>query len=507
MKVVLYLRYSSEKQNEQSIEGQDRICREYCARQGYDIVCAYIDRATSAFKATDKRTQFQRMISDSSKRLWEGVVVYKLDRFARNRYDSATYKARLKKNGVRVISATENISDNPEGIILESVLEGMAEYYSLELSQKVKRGMYEGAMHGTSLGGQIPLGYKTVDKKFVIDEAGAAIVREAFDMYIAGMSANKIAQTFNERGYRSSTGAPFNDNSFRTMFKNKRYLGIYKYKDMEIPNAIPAIITQETWDKAQARMALNRAAPARGLAKVDYLLSQKIFCGECGRHMAGTCGRSGGNGNYYYYYQCPANRTHECHKKTVKKEWIERIVIEDAYKHLTPEMIETIADKAVEQCKRDLAENTLIPTLEADIAELQKRRNNYIQALAIAPDVPEIAACIRDYGTQIKEKEAELARVKSQVVTLERDEVIFFLSKFLNGDIEDKNYQRQIVDLFVSKVIVYDLPDGGTQIRVDYNVKENPPSFYSSAMDDSGSPFTTVSNLFVITSLLKVRGG
>ena len=116
MDVVLYMRYSSDRQNEQSIEGQHRKCKQFCEANGYNIVDVYIDRALSAFHDTAKRIDFQRMIADSDKRQWQGVVVYKLDRFARNRYDSATYKAKLKKNGVRVISATENLSDNPEGV-------------------------------------------------------------------------------------------------------------------------------------------------------------------------------------------------------------------------------------------------------------------------------------------------------------------------------------------------------------------------------------------------------
>ena len=165
MDVVLYMRYSSDRQTEQSIEGQNRVCMEFCKRQGYNVVGKYIDRATSAFKDTEKRAEFNRMIKDSDKQMWQGVIVYKLDRFARNRYDSATYKARLKKNGIKVISATENISDNPEGIILEAVLEGMAEFYSKELSQKISRGMRESAYKCHSIGGHIPLGYKIVDKK------------------------------------------------------------------------------------------------------------------------------------------------------------------------------------------------------------------------------------------------------------------------------------------------------------------------------------------------------
>ena len=158
--VTLYLRFSSEKQKEQSIEGQLRDCIAYCKRHGYRIVAIYVDRATTARKDVEKRVHFQEMISDSIHHLWDLVVVWKLDRFARNREDSAMFKMKLRKNGVRVKSATETISENPEGIILESVLEGIAEYYSADLSQKITRGMRESALKGQSIGGRVPLGYK-----------------------------------------------------------------------------------------------------------------------------------------------------------------------------------------------------------------------------------------------------------------------------------------------------------------------------------------------------------
>ena len=144
MKAVIYARYSCDHQREESIEGQLRECKAFADRKGYTVVDSYIDRAMSA--KTDNRPQFQQMIHDSSKGLFDYVIVWKLDRFARNRYDSAHYKAQLRKNGVKVISATEVISEGAEGIILESVLEGFAEYYSAELSEKVIRGMTENAL-------------------------------------------------------------------------------------------------------------------------------------------------------------------------------------------------------------------------------------------------------------------------------------------------------------------------------------------------------------------------
>ena len=144
--VVLYLRYSSSKQNETSIIAQRLECEKYCERNNFNIVGEYVDEAKTG--KTDLRNDFQRMIEDSSKKLFQGIVVYQLDRFARNRYDSAIYKSKLKKDGIKVYSAKENISDDASGILVESVLEGMAEYYSAELAQKVNRNMRLNAMNG-----------------------------------------------------------------------------------------------------------------------------------------------------------------------------------------------------------------------------------------------------------------------------------------------------------------------------------------------------------------------
>ena len=178
MNAVIYARYSTESQREESIEGQIRECTEYAVRNGITLLGSYIDRALSA--RTADRPDFQRMIADSEKGLFDAVLVWKLDRFSRDRYDSAHYKHILKKNGVRVISAKENISDGPEGIILESMLEGYAEYYSAELSQKIQRGQHENAMKCKNNGGTIPFGYY-VDKTtggLTIDTVQAPVVWE-----------------------------------------------------------------------------------------------------------------------------------------------------------------------------------------------------------------------------------------------------------------------------------------------------------------------------------------
>ena len=185
-KAVIYARFSSAAQNEQSIDGQLTVCHEYAERNGYQIIDEYIDRAISG--RSDDRPQFQQMISDARSRAFQYVLVYKLDRFSRNRYDSAIYKVQLKKFGVKVISCMENIGDNPESIILEAVLEASAEYYSIDLAQKIKRGQIESAKKGYYLASHPPLGYKREDKRLVVDPDTAPHVKWAFDSYAAGTS-------------------------------------------------------------------------------------------------------------------------------------------------------------------------------------------------------------------------------------------------------------------------------------------------------------------------------
>ena len=169
MNVVIYARFSCHSQTEQSIEGQLKVCYEYAQAHQYTVIGEYIDRAQSG--TSDNRTDFQRMILDSEKHTFQGVLVYQLDRFARNRYDSAIYKAKLKKNGVRVLSARENITEDASGILIEGVLESMAEYYSAELSQKINRGRKINASKCPSNGSNPGLGYKVdKDRRFYVDE-------------------------------------------------------------------------------------------------------------------------------------------------------------------------------------------------------------------------------------------------------------------------------------------------------------------------------------------------
>jgi len=502
MNVVLYMRYSSDKQTEQSIEGQRRVCMDFCEKNGYEVVEQYIDRATSAFKDTDKRTQFQKMIRDSEKQQWQGVVVYKLDRFARNRYDSATYKAKLKKNGVRVISATENISENPEGVILEAVLEGMAEFYSKELSQKITRGMYESASKGKSIGGYSPLGYKNVNKKLVVDEAGAVIVKEAFRLYAQGKSMADICALFNSKGYRTAKGAEFNKNSFHSMFRNKKYIGVYEYKDIVLEDAIPAIIDKDVFNVVQRRLNENEKAPSKGKAQVDYMLAQKIFCGHCGANMVGECGTSH-TGVKHHYYVC-ANRKRKlkgekCNKKSVNKDAIEELVVRETLKLLTPEVIDKIAEIAIQENDKAIRSDKVIPLLEADLKELNKSINNLVRMIEKGAESDTLALRLTELEKEKRAVEIRLDDAKSDVIVLEKPHVIWWLTKFTQGEIEDYKFRRHIIDLLVNSVTVYDNPDGGYDLTILYNLSSENRETYKVGSDSHSEPPPLESNpnLFV----------
>lgn len=241
---VIYARYSSDNQREESIEGQIRECTAFAEKNGITILRHYIDRAFSA--KTDNRPEFQNMVKDSGKRLFDMVIVWKLDRFARNRYDSARYKAALKKNGVKVVSATEVISDGAEGIILESVLEGYAEYYSADLSEKVIRGMTENALKCKYNGGTLPLGYQVDSEQFFqIDPLTAPFVLEAFQQYAEGATMTQVRDWLNEHGIKNNRGLPLNYNSVQHLLHNRRYMGEYVYHDIVVSDGIPAIVSKD----------------------------------------------------------------------------------------------------------------------------------------------------------------------------------------------------------------------------------------------------------------------
>lgn len=453
MKAVIYARYSSDSQREESIDGQIRECKEYAERSGIMIVGTYIDRALSA--KTDNRPDFQRMIKDSAKHLFDIVIVWKLDRFSRNRYDSAMNKSILRKNGVKVISAKENISDGPEGIILESMLEGYAEYYSAELSEKIHRGQQENALKGLSNGGKVAFGFVLGDdRKLQIDPLTAPIVLETFTRYAEGETVREIVDSFNERGLKTGKGKPFSMNSFNRILKNRKYIGEYRYRDVVITDAIPAIVPDELFERVQMRMEKNKKAPASSKADVDYLLTTKLICGDCEKFMVGESGKSH-TGKMHYYYKCgTAKRSKGCKRKALRKAWIERIVVLwTVDRVLRDEEIEKMVDQLVALQDK---EDTLLPSLHAQLAEVDKGIENLVDAIQQGMLTKSTKNRLDDLEAQKEDLEISVVKAELQNPKYSREQVSLFIKQFKHGDADDVDYQRKIIDIFVNSIYVFD---------------------------------------------------
>ena len=488
----LYLRYSSSNQTEQSIEGQMRVCRDFCDRHHIRVVEVYIDRATSASKNLEKRVNFLKMIRDSEKGTFQAVIVYKLDRFARSRYDSATYKYRLKRNEVQVISATENISNDPEGIILESVLEGMAEFYSAELSQKINRGMRESAYKHNSIGGQLPLGYKTEGKKLVIDEKTAPIVREAFEMYADGTTIAEICRIFNSRGYKTSKGTKFGKSSFTKIFKNERYIGVYSYHEYRAEDVIPPIIDRELWDRVQLRVKKTKSAPARNKARHVYLLSGKLFCGHCGEHMNGNT-----NGVNYAYYECYGKRNmhQDCHKRNLRKDYIENLVAQDAISLLTDENIDHLAEVACHKNAIENSEGSPIPLIKDRVHEVELSLTNLTRAIESGQAPDALVRRMMELEKEKKDLEGQIKKEEASLLTLDKEQVVYWLNKFKDGSIEDEEFCRMVIDLFVNSVTVWDEDDDYLKVTIAYNLTSLPTKTYRLGKDGRLSDFKSNAGL------------
>lgn len=324
MNIVIYARYSSKSQTEQSIEGQLRVCKEYAERNGLTIIHEYIDRAMSG--TNDNRPEFQQMISDSQLKNFQAILVYKLDRFSRSKYDNAIYKHKLQQNDVKVLSATEVISDSPEGRMMEGLLEMFAEMYSKDLSQKVKRGMRENILKGEYIGGKILYGYKVENKKVIINEEQAPAIQFIFEQYANGTSKKEIVNKLNEMGYRTNKGKKFTPNGIQDKLTNKKYLGIYKNEYIESSNYFPQLINETLFNKVQERLKHNKRFSSK--AKEKYLLSGKVFCGNCGANMIGISGTSH-NGKTHSYYTClERNKRHNCNKSNENKQKLEEFVFD-----------------------------------------------------------------------------------------------------------------------------------------------------------------------------------
>ncbi|MBR3100085.1 MAG: recombinase family protein [Clostridia bacterium] len=309
---------------------------------------------------------------------------------------------------------------------------------------------------GKNNDGQVTLGYRTgADGVLEIDPKTAPIVKEIFQRYDDGELMKDIVDSLNSRGLLTAAGKPFRIASLGTVLKNRKYLGEYHYRTICIPNKLPVIIEKDQFERVQQRMESNRHAPAKAKADEEYLLTTKLFCGKCGKMLAGESGTSRTGAKHYYYKCAGAKHEHSCKLKAIKKQLIERAaVIITVDKVLSnDETIERLADAIV---KLQSKEDTTIPALREQLKECEKGIENMlngIQAGVLTPSTKERLDQLetRRSDLNISIMQAELTRPKYT-----KQQIVEWISQFKHGNPNDLNYQKQIIDIFLNSIYVYD---------------------------------------------------
>ena len=494
---IIYARYSSDSQREESIEGQIRECKAFAEKNGITVLTSYIDRAYSA--KTDNRPEFQRMMKDSAKRLFDVVIVWKLDRFSRNRYDSAHNKAILRRNGVKVVSATEPISDDSTGILLESLLEGYAEFYSAELAEKVRRGMTENALKCKYNGGGLPIGYVIDEEQhYQIDPLTAPFVLEAFKRYADGGTIIELVRWFNANGVQSYRKKPVRVDVIQRTLKNRAYLGEYNHSGHVVPGGIPAIVPEDLFGRVQERLVKNKKAPARHKAEDDYLLTTKLFCGPCGAYMVGESGTSRTKEVHHYYKCVTVKKRKNCKKKTVRKTWIEDIAIQQALRILMDDgLLERIADMVLELQAR---ENTLLPHLRKQLIETETSIDNMLNAIQQGIFNASTKKRLDELEAAKSELEIQILQEELQKPLLTKEQIIFWFHRFRGIDITLREQRQRLIDFFINAiylyndryVITFNYKDGSKTVMLEDVDREFGSDFMATGAPENHVRFSTM---------------
>lgn len=452
---VAYARYSSAGQRDVSIEQQLADIRAFAAREGYTIVHEYADHARSGFKNTAARTAFQSMIASASDGSYDTIIAWKVDRFGRNREDSAIYKGKLRRFGVRVLYAMEPIPEGSAGVLLEGMLEATAEWYSRQLSENVTRGMTDNA-HRCLYNGTRILGYRRgSDGRYAIHPDEASVVRNIFDLYASGWSSIRICNLLNSHGVTTVRGNRWKVMSLLRLISNERYTGVYIWGDIRVPGGMPAIIEKSVFEEAQ-RM---KAKTGRHIEQnaVDYLLTGKAFCGHCGAAMIGDSGTSK-NGARHYYYTCQAHKARKgCQKKSVRKDWLESFVVDFILDNvLSDEHIEQTAD-VILRLQEDELHHSPLAAMESEYNETQKKIRNINNAIAAGVWNASTSSMLKDLEDNAENLRVSIETLRfSQAQLMDKDRILFFLHQFTSGDRNNPDLRRHIIETFVNAVYLYD---------------------------------------------------
>jgi DNA invertase Pin-like site-specific DNA recombinase len=469
---VAYARFSSNNQREESIDAQMRAIREYCAKERIELIAEFKDEAISG--KTDDREDFQNMINQLLKGnlAVDFVLVHKFNRFARNKYDSALYKKKLKDAGIKVVSVSQKIDETPEGELLEGFLETIDQYYSANLAVEVRKGLRENALKGKHAGGQVLFGYSLDKDGYYVANENAKVVRRIFEEYAAGYPKTEICERLNREGYRNQRGKKFNTRTIYDLLRNPKYIGIYIYtidrkETIRLENVIQnPPIDRKLWEQVQKLCEEGSAKGRYRKKKRSYLLTGKTFCEECGCQISGGGSKRSRNGKLMYYYKCVGKSKYKngCKNPSINKDWVE------------PRLLQTVLNTVMDEQQVKHIARLAFAELEAmrdtpivSTAQLKKELSNVLSRQERLTDL------YLDGGmdkAMLDEKNGELQRRRYQLEEeLEKRKHIANSEDVTQKDIEnfihefvenaknshtqtDDEFMRLIFSTFVEKVIV-----------------------------------------------------
>ena len=480
LRAAMYARFSSDMQREESIDAQLRACNAYAKSKGYEIVDTYIDEAKSGRDVT-KREAYNQMLADALEDKFDVIIFHKIDRNSRDEFNYYKFKDKLERLGIRYEYAVQSIDSSPEGQMMEGMLVSMAAYYSRNLAKETKKGLNENAYKSLFNGGTPPLGYKIIDKHYVIDEYEAEAIRLIFDLFISGHSYKDICYALAEKGFKTRNGKYFGKNSLYDIISNEKYCGTYTFNKISrkkggrnshaknrpddfirIEDTIPAIISKDRFKQAQERRRINKERPAFK-AKTAYLLSGKIICGHCGQAMGGHSVSN--HQKLYTYYACLTKERvplQSCPQKTVRKDDAEEAVISKIKADiLTPQTFSDIAEKMRQ--KFASTKNTIdkqIADKQNQLTQAEKTRANLYRLVEKGIDDDFTFSKIKTAKETIDTLQTELKNLKktkkSKILSDAEIQKAFQLFNAKLDDMTDTEAKKLLIDLFLNKVIVTD---------------------------------------------------
>ena len=451
---VIYARYSSHNQREESIEQQIDECMAFAKANGLNVIEVYADSAVSG--KTDRRTSFQRLLRDAEKKKFQVVVAYKSNRIARNMLNALQYENRLDGYGIRTLYAKEEFGDTAAGRFALRTMMNVNQFYSENMAEDIMRGLLDNAAEGKT-NGQVPFGYvRGKDGRCEIVEKEAQIVREIFDRVLSGDSFVDIANDLNNRGVRTKKGNFWNKGSFHRMLRNDSYIGVFRYADVVKHDCVPPIVSKEVFESMQHFLENKKNPQGRHRENGEYILTGKLYCGYCKSHMVGVSGR-GRHGDMHYYYVCQKKRNdHDCKKKNVKRDWLEKRIAEITKAAvLQDDVIEWIAENAV-SFQHQARRTSKIGILEQELSENKKSQKNIMNAIEAGIFTVTTKDRLLEIEATISRLERSLAIEKAKSVPIEKERIIYSLGLLKNGSVDDKAYRKRLIDTFVKSVYLYD---------------------------------------------------